>query len=94
MSQKRHYLYVSFETFQKFFDGGAMPKPNKLTPIEHRKAQFDAHGITIAAWARDRGFDPLAVVQVLNGYTRGKRGKSREIAIALGLRTADHSDAA
>lgn len=63
-----------------------MTNPAKNLTPDMVKARLEADGITIKAWAEAHGFKPLAVVQVLNGYSRGKRGNSRKIAIALGLR--------
>ena len=63
-----------------------MPKLSKKLTPDMVKAKFEAEGITMTAWAKAHGFTPLAVYQVLNGYSRGTRGNSRKIAIALGLR--------
>lgn len=51
------------------------------------KAQFEAEGISIAEWARVRGFNCLTVYRVLAGKAKGTRGESHKIAVALGLKT-------
>lgn len=49
---------------------------------------FVQRGESIAAWSRERGFDPDAVYQVLSGRTLALRGKSHHIAVALGIKAA------
>lgn len=49
------------------------------------KAEFKRKGITVTQWARDHGFPPNAVYQVLNGFARGYHGQAYKIAVALGL---------
>ncbi|WP_084182973.1 DNA-binding protein [Nevskia soli] len=56
-----------------------------MTPKEVRGAFF-AQGVSIAAWARERGFSTYDVYAALAGRTRGARGKAHEIAVALGLK--------
>ncbi len=51
------------------------------------KARFMAEGVSIAEWARARGFDHKMVYRVLAGEVKGKRGKAHEIAVALGLKS-------
>lgn len=50
------------------------------------KAQFVAEGVSIAEWARARGFNCLTVYRVLAGTVKGKRGEAHRIAVALGLK--------
>lgn len=50
------------------------------------KARFEAEGISIAEWAKSRGFNVLTVYRVLSGRVKGKRGESHRIAVALGLK--------
>lgn len=49
-------------------------------------AQFRSEGANIADWARERGFSPRLVYQVLTGTRKCLRGKSHEIAEALGMK--------
>jgi len=57
-----------------------MPTPDELRHL------FEINGQSIAAWARVRGFSPALVYRVLRGETSAKRGKTHEIAIALGIK--------
>ena len=50
------------------------------------KADFIRQGITIANWAKARGYSPLVVYQLLNGRLKGRYGISHKIAIELGLK--------
>jgi gp16 family phage-associated protein len=50
------------------------------------KARFEAEGISIAEWARARGFDQRMVYRVLSGEVQGKRGAAHRIAVALGMK--------
>lgn len=50
------------------------------------KAQFVSEGVSIAEWARARGFNCLTVYRVLAGTVKGKRGEAHSIAVALGLK--------
>lgn len=55
------------------------------TPQEIRQA-FKEHGVTIAEWARARGFSEELVYSVLLGRVLGVRGEGHRIAVALGLK--------
>lgn len=60
---------------------------------EELKREFQARGINIAAWAVRNGLEPSVVYALLDGRTRGLRGKSFDAARALGLTPApDCSD--
>lgn len=48
--------------------------------------KFKAEGKSIAAWARDHGFKPVLVYQVLRARNVPVRGKCHEIAVALKLK--------
>jgi len=47
---------------------------------------FQTNGVSIANWARQRGFNPRLVYQVLSGRRRSVRGQSFHIARALGMK--------
>lgn len=49
---------------------------------------FYARGESVADWARERGFDPSMVYQVLAGRCNCQRGVSHQIAVALGLKAS------
>jgi gp16 family phage-associated protein len=53
------------------------------------RAGFFLRGESIAAWARNRGFTPNMVYQVLSGRCHAGRGTSHQIAVALGLKPDD-----
>ena len=58
-----------------------------ITP-EQLKAKFNREGKTFADWANEQGYRPNEVYRVTNGFSKGLRGKSHRIAVALGLKAA------
>jgi gp16 family phage-associated protein len=58
-----------------------------LTP-EQVKAKFAAEGKTFSAWAEERGYSRFDVYRVMNGSTKGRRGKGHKIAVELGIKAA------
>lgn len=50
------------------------------------RSAFAEQGLTIRAWASERGFPPDLVYAVLSGRIKGSRGQSHEIAVSLGLK--------
>ncbi len=50
------------------------------------RSELQKRGLSIADWARQNGFTPELVHQVLNSYRVPVRGKSHEIAVKLGLK--------
>ena len=56
--------------------------------IEEVRKDFRINDISISEWARERGFEPQVVIDVLNGRRKGKFGVGREVHIALGLMEA------
>lgn len=48
--------------------------------------EFDLRGISAAEWARENGFTPNAVYQVLRARHVPTRGQSHRIAVALGMK--------
>ncbi|MGI1672183.1 MAG: DNA-binding protein [Neptuniibacter sp.] len=57
----------------------------KSTPKEVRH-EFEQWGISISSWAKENGFSPALVYQVLSGKNKCLRGQSHRIAVALGLK--------
>ena len=57
----------------------------KPVSVEELREEFRARGWSVAAWARQRGIDPVVAYALLNGRTKGFRGKSYEAAVAMGL---------
>lgn len=64
------------------------------------RAEFANRGWSISAWARENGYRPNLVFEVLRGRIRGTFGKSHEIAVLLGMKNGvierrnHHKDAA
>lgn len=58
----------------------------KFIDTSHAKALFEGSGISVAEWARVRGFSSGLVYQVLEGNRKCLRGQSHRIAVALGLK--------
>lgn len=54
--------------------------------LERAKQHFYATGVSVADWARARGFNLQLTYSVLSGRLRAKRGQAHHIAIALGLK--------
>lgn len=48
--------------------------------------ELQKRGLSIAEWARQNGFSPELVHQVLNSNRIPIRGKSHQIAVKLGLK--------
>ena len=58
----------------------------RATRIAAVRARFDASGTSVADWARENGFAPNRVHQVLAGRGKWLRGETHRIAVALGLK--------
>ncbi|MGK0657612.1 MULTISPECIES: DNA-binding protein [unclassified Methylococcus] len=56
-----------------------------ITPDQFR-SWLALQGITMADWARERGFRPREVSLVLNGQIKARYGRSFSIAVAMGLK--------
>lgn len=64
-----------------------------LNSLEEVRQRFRDDGVSVACWARDRGFSLPLVYSVLSGRNRATRGESFRIGVALGLRPAPrHTD--
>ncbi|MDV2470010.1 DNA-binding protein [Acinetobacter chinensis] len=50
------------------------------------RSELQKRGLSIADWARQNGFTPKLVHQVLNSNKIPVRGKSHQIAVKLGLK--------
>ena len=57
-----------------------------MMTVEQVKARFAAEGISLAEWARARGYNYRTVYAVLNGKRSNKRGLGHKIAVELGLK--------
>ncbi len=49
-------------------------------------SEFRSEGVTVAEWARARGFSPRLVYVVLGGERKCLRGQSYQIAKELGMK--------
>jgi len=63
-----------------------MATQQKPKTVDQVKAEFKANGMTVTQWAKDNGFEPTSVSQVLNGFAKGNYGKAHDIAVALGIK--------
>lgn len=54
--------------------------------LEQVRETFRLHGVSVAEWARQRGFNANLVYAVLQGKRRGVRGQTHDIMVALGLK--------
>lgn len=52
------------------------------------RQMFVEQGLSVADWARERGFSLPLVYAVLRGRNQASRGESFRIAVALGLRAS------
>jgi len=53
------------------------------------KDEFRSKGVSIAAWARAKGFQELAVHRVISGKSKCYRGNAHKIAVLLGLKNGE-----
>ena len=64
---------------------------NLRTPEEIRR-EFAVRGIAVSSWAREMGFSPGLVHQVLAGRLRCVRGQAHQVAVVLGLKAGELGD--
>lgn len=58
------------------------------TPAQVR-SEFDRKGTTVSEWAREHGFGPSLVFEVLEGRVKARRGKGHNIAVLLGMKDGE-----
>lgn len=63
-----------------------MIEPHQLSAAKRR---IHNQGKTIAQWAMEHNFQPRQVYLVINGTLKGRNGRAHEIAVSLGLKSAD-----
>lgn len=68
-----------------FYEGEQTARRLRLIELRRR---LRAEGVNISAWARDNGFSPKLVHQVLRGGRSCNFGESYRIAVKLGLKDA------
>ena len=59
---------------------------NAIKTAQQVKDELVSQVITIKQWAEAHGYDPLFVYVILDDRIKGKRCKSHEIAVKLGLK--------
>lgn len=57
-----------------------------MRTIEQVRQDWRLRGITLASWARDNGFKPQDVRDVLRKKAKGNFGAAYAIAVQLGIR--------
>ncbi|WP_416759398.1 DNA-binding protein [Roseateles sp. So40a] len=61
----------------------------KTSTAQEIKRDFHRRGVSIADWAKSRGFDADLVYVILGGKRKCLRGESHRIAVALGLKSEE-----
>ncbi len=64
-------------------------QPATLRTPEEIRQEFAVRGIAISSWAREMGFSPGLVHQVLAGRLRCVRGQAHQVAVILGLKVGE-----
>lgn len=62
-----------------------MAKAHPPQTLDHFIKSLERQNKTAATWAREKGLDVYITYQVMAGRVIGRRGKGREIVIAMGL---------
>lgn len=60
-----------------------------LRTPEEARAAIERTGVPITQWAIANGFSPNLVFEVLAGRRNPKRGKTHQIAVALGIKAGE-----
>ncbi len=66
-------------------EGTSSDLPGAIT-CEEAQRWFRDRGMAVSDWALERRFNPSLVYAVLHGRRKALRGRSFEIAVALGLK--------
>lgn len=64
-------------------------KSQKVRTPQEIRAEWLRKGLGQNEWARQHGFNPATVSQVLNGRNSGARGTGHKIAVMLGLKEGE-----
>lgn len=54
--------------------------------LAQARARFHSTGTSVISWARENGYKPSIVYEVLNGRMKCLRGMSHRIAVQLGIK--------
>lgn len=66
-----------------------LPDDEEAEPLrtpEQVRSYFERNGVSVAAWARARGFSVVLTRMVAAGQRKCLRGQSHQIAVALGMK--------
>lgn len=66
--------------------GNRASSAQPLLTASEARAEFTRRGISIAEWARERGFSAELTRMVLQNKRKCLRGQSHQIAVALGIK--------
>lgn len=58
----------------------------ELKNLQQVRENFFRNGLTVSGWAREHGFKPGKVYDLLNGRCKGIRGEAHRAAVLLGLK--------
>lgn len=64
-------------------------KPRTTRTPQEIRAEWLRKGIGQNDWARQHGFKPSSVSQVMNGRNSGARGVGHKIAVLLGIKDGE-----
>jgi len=82
-------VYGSTRHDEKNVRGERSPTGFAASPVRtHAQAQmwFRQNGLSVTRWSEAHGFNPNLVSKVLWGKSKGLRGQSHKVAVALGLK--------
>lgn len=63
-----------------------MRTKHPVKTVAEVKAEFNRTGKAVTAWAREHGYSPSLVFEVLRGRLKGRRGQAHEVAVLLGMK--------
>lgn len=68
-----------------------MKQTPRLKTPEQARAEFERKGLSISAWARQRGVPASLVYEILRGNPRRRclRGQSHRVAVLLGIKDGE-----
>lgn len=80
---RRHPLSAEVKLRARTKDPGTCTQPKTAAEVW---ALLREQGISARGWALENGFEPTLVYSVLSGTRKCLRGKSHEVAKALGIK--------
>lgn len=64
-------------------------KSKAIRTPEEVRADFQRKGLSISAWAKERGVSRATVHAVLSGRLAGRIGQSHRVAVLLGIKDGE-----